>query len=177
MNKIDIKVVIIAIILVFISAGSFQKWNLISPVIMTFLESKWLTFGIWIILLVTLFIHYQKNNTAKTNLISDKEGLEKPFDYILFFFTYGAIGLSVQTLAKKTFAYYNFPNLSKCSEFTGFDNVSFVAVIIVLTIFCYEKIKPIFQETYTKKSKIKLSTTKNIGYSTDSAINEDDSNK
>ncbi|MFD2916374.1 hypothetical protein [Psychroserpens luteus] len=159
MKKIDYKVVGVAIVLFLISVFSYTNWILVSTFLMKFLESKILTFAIWILLIITSIIHYNKNYNEDNNMISDKEGLDKPIDYLLFIFTYGAIGSSVQALAKETFANYNFKELSKCVEFTGFDNVSFFIVIIVLIFYSYGKIKPIIQETYVVKNKIRLQET------------------
>ena len=156
MKKVDYKVVGVAIVLFIISVFSYTNWNLVSTFLMKFLESKILTFAIWILLIITSIIHYNKNYNEDKNMISDKEGLDKPIDYLLFVFTYGAIGSSIQALAKETFANYNFKELSKCAEFTGFDNASFFIVIIVLIFYSYGKIKPIIQETYIVKSKIRL---------------------
>ncbi|MBE7630468.1 hypothetical protein [Tenacibaculum piscium] len=159
MKKIDYKVVGVAIFLLVISIYSYTNWNSVAKFLMTFLESKILTFGIWILLVITSVIHYNKNYDEDENMISDKEGLDKPIDYLLFVLTYGAIGSSVQVLAKETFANYNFKELSKCAEFSGFDNASFFIVIIVLIFYSYGKIKPIIQETYIVKSKIRLEET------------------
>ena len=156
MKKIDYKVLIVAIVLFIIAIHSYSNWELTSKHLMSLLSSKALTFGIWIALIITSIIHYNKNYNDTENMISDKEGLEKPIDYLQFVFTYGAIGASIQALAKETFANYNFKELSKCSDFNSLDNVSFLIVIIVLIFYSYGKIKPIIQETYIIKSKIRL---------------------
>lgn len=156
MKKIDYKVVIVAIALLIIALYSYSNWELFSKHLMSLLGSKALTFGICIILIITSIIHYNKNYNDEENMISDKKGLEKPIDYLQFVCTYGAIGKSIQSLAKETFANYYFKELSKCSDFNVFDYVSFLMVIIVLIFYSYGKIKPIIQETYVIKSKIGL---------------------
>lgn len=159
MKKLDLKVIIVAVFLIILAFTSYLNWELMSKYLMKFIDSKVLTFGIWVTLVVTAVIHYNKNYDDDKNLISDKEGLDRPIDYVLFVFTYGAIGTSIQALAKETFANYNFKELSKCSDFSGFDNLSFVIVIVVLVFYSYGKIKPIIQETYIEKVKIRLKET------------------
>jgi hypothetical protein len=156
MNKLNTKLVIVAIGLLVASSFSFSYWTFVSNMIMKILESKFLSFTIWAVIIITTLIHYNKNHGKDKNLISDKEGLEKPIDYIQFIFTYGAIGSSIQVLAKETFANLNFKELAKCSNFSGFDNLSFVIVIIVLIFYSYGKVKPIIEETYIiDKSSVK----------------------
>ncbi|MBE7671568.1 hypothetical protein F7649_10635 [Tenacibaculum piscium] len=75
MKKIDYKVVGVAIFLLVISIYSYTNWNSVAKFLMTFLESKILTFGIWILLVITSVIHYNKNYDE--NIISDKEDLER----------------------------------------------------------------------------------------------------
>ena len=155
MKKLDLKVIIVAVLLVILAFTSYLNWELMSIYLMKFIGSRILTFGIWASLVITAGIHYNKNYDDDKNMISDKEGLDRPIDYVLFVFTYGAIGTSIQALAKETFANYNFKELSKCSDFSGFDNLSFVIVIVVLVFYSYGKIKPIIQETYIEKVKVR----------------------
>lgn len=159
MKRLDFKLIGVALFLVVLAFVSYVNWDIMSHYLMKFLESKIFTFGIWVLIVVTSIIHYNKNCDEDENLISDKEGLDRPIDYILFIFTYGAIGTSVQALAKETFANYNFKELSKCSNFSGFDNISFVIVIVVLVFYSYGKIKPIIQETYIEKVKVRPKET------------------
>ena len=153
--KLDAKVIIVATLLLILALVSFFYWTTIALYILKILESKFLTFLIWVGLIITLIIHYNKNYDDDKNLISDKEGLEKPIDYVLFIMTYGAIGTSIQVLSKITFININFQSLSRCPDFTGFDNFSFIVVIIVLVFYSYIKIKPIIRETYINKEKIR----------------------
>jgi hypothetical protein len=155
MRKIDLKVVLAGIFLILVSTISYFKWRIVSSLIILILSSNILTFFLWIFLVVVSLIHYYRNSNDDKNLISDKEGLEKPIDYVQFIFTYGAICSSIQVLAKETFAHYNFKEQSKCINFTGFDNLSFVIVIIVLIFYSYGKIRPIVQETFMIKNKIR----------------------
>lgn len=155
MKKVDFKVVLAGLFLILISLLSYFKWSYFSNVILCVLNSNILTFIIWVFLTITSVIHFYRNNSEDKNLISDKEGLEKPIDYVQFIFTYGAICSSIQILAKETFVHYNFKELSKCTNFSGFDNISFVIVIIVLIFYSYGKIRPIVQETFMIKNKIR----------------------
>lgn len=156
MKKLDYKVIGVAVILGILAIVSYANWELTSGIIMSILESRKLTFLIWLILILTGVIHYYKNYEEDNNLISDKGGLDKPVDYLQFILTFGAIGSSIQILLRETFANYNFPNKSICSELTGFDNATFVIVIIVLIFYSYGKIKPIVQETYISKESVRL---------------------
>jgi len=156
MRNLDFKVIGVAIGLGIIAILSYVFWKPTSEIIMTALESKIMTFCIWLILILTGVIHYYKNNPEEKNLISDKDGLDKPIDYLQFILTFGAIGSSIQILVRETFANYNFPEKSICSNFTGFDNATFVIVIIVLIFYSYGKVKPVIQETYISKEKIRL---------------------
>jgi len=156
MKNLDYKVIGVAIGLGIIAILSYVFWKPTSIYIMIILESKILTFFIWLILALTGIIHYYKNNAEDKNLISDKDGLDKPIDYLQFILTFGAIGSSIQILVRETFANYNFPKKSICVNFTGFDNATFVIVIIVLIFYSYGKIKPVIQETYVSKEKVRL---------------------
>jgi len=89
-------------------------------------------------------------------LISDKEGLEKPIDYFQYILTYGSIGTSIQTLSKEVFLKYNFPEKQVCMYLNNFDYSTFVIVIFVLLFYSYGKIKPVIQETFVNKEKIRL---------------------
>lgn len=153
--KLDIKIIIVAVLLLILSLLSFLYWDKIAIYILHFLESQILTFLIWIGLIITLLIHYHKNYDDDENLISDKDGLDKPIDYALFIMTYGAIGTSVQVLSKITFININFKELTKCPDFTNFDNISFIVVIIVLIFLTYSRVKPIIRETYINKKKVR----------------------
>ena len=156
MNKVDLKLVLASIVLLVVALISFLNWSFVSSLIIQFLTSKILTFCIWAILTIVSIIHYFRNHEKDKNLISDKDGLEKPIDYFQFVATFGAIGSSIQILARETFASINFSKLAKCSEFSKVDIFSFFIVIIVLVFYSYNKIKPIFIETFVSKSKIRL---------------------
>ncbi len=154
MKKLDFKVIFVALILFIIAIISLVYWELVSKFIMNILKSKSVTIGGWILLTITAFIHYHKNKYDDKNFISEKEGLDKPIDYLQFVLTFGAIGTSVQVLSREVFAFYNFPELCNTNRFLGFDIVSFLIVIVVLTFHSYGKIKPVLQETYIEKNKI-----------------------
>jgi hypothetical protein len=154
MKKLDIKVIIVTVFLLIIALISFKYWEYVSKFLMNVLNSKYMTVGGWVLLMITAFIHYYKNKDERKNVISDKEGLDKPIDYFMFFFTFGAIGTSIQVLAREVFAYYSFPDQCRIDSLKRFDIVSFIIVIIVLVFYCYNKIKPVLQETYIKKNKI-----------------------
>lgn len=156
MKKLDYKVIGVAIVLGILAIASYVNWEQTSKILMRILESRVLTFSIWLILILTGIIHYYKNYEEDNNLISDKDGLDKPVDYLQFIFTFGAISTSIQILLRETFANYNFPHKSICSELTGFDNATFVIVIIVLIFYSYAKIKPIVQETYISKESVRI---------------------
>ncbi|MCT4636576.1 MAG: hypothetical protein N4A72_02615 [Bacteroidales bacterium] len=154
MKKLDLKVVFVAIFLFSVAITSLKYWEVVSGYLFDTLNSKTLTFVIWVILIITAVIHYQKNKDDDQNLISDKDDLDKPIDYVQFVSTFGAIGTSVQVLSREVFTFFTFPDLCKTASFKGFDILSFVIVIIVLTLYCYGKVKPVLQETYIEKSKI-----------------------
>ena len=156
MKKLDLKVIGVAIVLAILAITSYIYWEPTSEMLMKILESRILTFLIWLVLTLTGIIHYNRNNEDDKNLISDKDGLDKPVDYLQFILTFGAIGSSVQILLRETFANYNFPEKTFCKELTGFDNITFVIVIIVLIFYSYGKIKPVVQETYISKEKVRL---------------------
>ncbi len=156
MKNLDYKVIGVAIVLGVLAIVSYVYWKPTSEILMIILESRILTFCIWLTLVLTGIIHYYKNNEEDKNLISDKDGLDKPIDYLQFILTFGAIGSSIQILLRETFANYNFPNKSICNELTGFDNATFVIAIIVLIFYSYGKIKPIVQETYISKESVRL---------------------
>ena len=153
-QKLDFKLIFVAIGLLILAYVSFNYWRFCAPVIFDLLDSRLLTFGIWTFLGVTLFIHYQLNHSTNENQVSDKDGLERPVDYLQYGATYGAIGTSIQVISREVFANYNFPELSKCSELEWFDGVSFLAALIILSLYCYVKLKPIIQETFLIKSKV-----------------------
>ena len=156
MKKLDYKVIGVAVVLGILAIVSYVNWEQTSESLMSILESRVLTFSIWLILILTGIIHYHKNYEEDNNLISDKDGLDKPVDYLQFILTFGAIGSSIQILLRETFANYNFPSKSICSELTGFDNATFVIVIVVLIFYSYGKIKPVIQETYISKESVRL---------------------
>lgn len=163
MKSLDVKTIGVAIVLLFVALVSYIFWGDISPWILTILNTPILTFIIWLVLGVLLFSHFRKNKTIKNGLISDKDGLEKPFDYIQSWFTYGVIGTSIQTLSREVFARLNFPELSGCLGFSDFDSLSFGGVIIVLAIYLYAKIQPIVEEDFfIHKNKIKPNTNEDI---------------
>ena len=155
MKDVNWKLVIAIISLFALSIISFANWVEISELIMTLLESKYLTFSIWILLILIAFFHFYSHTNSK-NLISDKEGLDKPIDYLQFVFTYSAIASSIQALSREVFAHYNFKNLSKCKDFNSIENASFIIVIIVLTFYSYGRIKPVVKDLIYSKKKIKL---------------------
>lgn len=156
MKKIDYKISSIAIMLIVIAIVSYTNWETVSKIILTILESRELTFIIWSVLITIGIIHYVKNHSDNKNLISDKEGLEKPIDYLQYIFTYGSIGTSIQILAKEVFLKYNFPEKQVCMYLNNFDYSTFVIVIFVLLFYSYGKVKPVIQETFVNKEKIRL---------------------
>lgn len=156
MKKIDYKISSIAIMLIVIAIVSYTNWETVSKIILTILESRELTFIIWSFLITIGIIHYVKNHSENKNLISDKEGLEKPIDYFQYILTYGSIGTSIQILSKEVFLKYNFPEKQVCMYLNNFDYSTFVIVIFVLLFYSYGKIKPVIQETFVNKEKIRL---------------------
>lgn len=148
------KVIGVAILLGIIATISISNWEHTSKGIFTVLSSDIITTSIWISLVIFLIIHYVRNHNTEENVISEKEGLEKPIDYLQFLFTYGAIGLTLQTTSRELFAQLNFEELSKCQEMSGFDCFGFLAVIIVLSSYSYNKIKPVVLEAIKPKEKI-----------------------
>lgn len=160
MKNLDLKVVGVAIVLGVLAIISYLNWEMTAAILMSILESRELTFAIWLSLILTGIIHYNKNYEQDKNLISDKDGLDKPVDYLQFIVTFGAIGSSIQILLRETFANYNFPSKSICSQLTGFDNITFIIVITVLIFYSYGKIKPIVQETYITKESVQLKENK-----------------
>lgn len=155
MKNLDYKVIGVALFLAVIAILSYYYWTPTSDFIMRTLESRILTFLIWLILAVTSIIHFYKNKQDNKNLISDNEGLDKPINYLQFIFTFGAIGTSIQVLSRETFANYNFLEKARCSDYSGFDNIAFIIVIAVLISYSYAKIKPVVQETYIVKRKVR----------------------
>lgn len=152
-KKFDWKTFGVAIFLITLSLISFFQWTKVSVWLFDLLKSELLTFVIWIILIVILLIHYWKNKAKESNGISEKEGLEKPIDYLQFLFTFGAIGLTLQTIAKELFAHYNFSEFSKCIGLDGFDCFGFFAVIVVLIFYSYSNLQPIILDVFEKNEE------------------------
>ena len=155
MAKLDFKVIAVAIALLTLAGISYFNWDSFSLEILRFLDSNGLTFGIWAFLIITVIIHYQKSDKSNENRLSDKDGLEKPIDYALFVGTYGAIGTSIKTVGRELFARINVPDESLCKGFSNFDSVSFGAIVILLSIYFYHKVKPVVQETYIQIASVK----------------------
>jgi len=155
-KELNWKLIVAIISLFVLSMFSFANWSNVSFFIMKLLESRYLTVGIWILILLIAIFHFYSHTNK--NLISDKEGLDKPIDYVQFVFTYSAIASSIQALSREVFAHYNFKTLSKCKDFNGIENVSFIIVIIVLTFYSYGRIKPIVKDLIYNKKKIRIDT-------------------
>lgn len=156
MKKLDFKLSSVAIVLIVLALVSYVYWKYVSVFILSILESESVTFILWLLLIITAIIHYYKNHSDNKNLISDNEGLEKPLDYGQFVFTYGSIITSIKILAKEIFTKYYFPDIKSCMIMNDFNYTTFILVVIVLSSYSYSKIKPVFQETYIKKEKIKI---------------------
>lgn len=162
MENIDLKVVGVVVLLSIIAVISLSNWEQTSLFIFSILSSEKITTGIWGGLLIFLIIHYFRNRNTDDNIISEKEGLEKPIDYLQFLFTYGAIGLTLQTTTKELFAQLNFTELSKCRDLSNFDCFGFLAVIIVLSYYSYNKVEPVVMEALALRPKEKINIVEQI---------------
>ncbi len=154
MKRININLIVVALLLFLVSIVAYVFWNTIKYLICNILESGVMTAIIWILLFVIAIIHYFNNNIEDKNLINDREGLEKPFDYLQFVGTYGVILTSAQRLGKEFFLQWNFPDVTSCKNFTNIDNISLLCCVFVLVHYSFIKVSPIAIEAFTKKSPI-----------------------
>lgn len=159
-KDIDFKTLWVIIILLVVIGISSLNWEYVSKLIFKVLDSRALTSIIWIFIILFSSVHYYKNHT-KGNTITDKTGLEKPIDYIQFAFTFSAIGMTIQTTARELFAQMNFSSNAKCSELDGYDCFGFFAVIIILVVYSYDKVKPVILETLQPKELVEPTESNN----------------
>lgn len=156
MNNLNWKLIIVALLLFSSAVTAYYSWDVLKFGIAILLKSPILTLAIWASISIIAIMHYFNNHTEEPNSINDKEGLEKPMNYFQFIGTYATILTSAQTFSKEFFLQWNFPNETNCKNFTEFDRICIVSCIFVLMYYSFVKIRPVFEEAFKKKAKVRM---------------------
>lgn len=154
MRNINLRLIYVALLLLLLFFSAFFAWEYVKFFIVLFLKSPILTVSIWFFLTIIAIVHYINNINKEPNSINDKEGLEKPMDYLQFVGTYATILSSAQTFAKEFFMQWNFPNETNCKNFNDFDKICIISCVFVLVYYSFIKIAPICSEAFKKKSPV-----------------------
>ena len=153
-EKLNWRLIFVAIMLMALSLGAYYYWGVIKYWISSTLKSEILTVIIWIFLTTVLAIHFYIYRASNVNVISDKDGLEKPLDYLQFTGTYGVILTFAKTFSCEFFLQWNFPGESQCSNLGFFDKICMISCVFVLINYSFYKIWPVLEDIFIKKVSI-----------------------
>jgi uncharacterized membrane protein len=166
MNNLNWKLIIAALLLFISAIAAYYNWDFMKLLIAGFLKSPLLTLGIWALIVIVSIIHYINNHSQELNSINDKEGLERPLDYLQFIGTYATILTSAQTFGREFFFQWNFPNETNCKNFSEFDKICMISCVFVLIYYSFLKIKPVVGEAFKKRATIHAGQQSEISQNT-----------
>lgn len=153
-EKLNLKLIFVTLLLLVSALAAYYYWTIMKEWILGTLKSEVLTFLIWAFLVVICLIHFVIYRSDESNVISDKDGLEKPLDYFQFVGTYGVILTFAKTFGCEFFVQWNFPEASNCNNFNKFDQICMISCVVLLINYSAHKIYPVLEDIFVKKVSI-----------------------